>query len=541
MKNFSLLLALLPSLAIAQPQPFITGGVDATMDDYKDYIVALDIGYGTTCGGTLLSGKWILTAKHCTPLWDDNHFDVDARVKVYQGLGFYDEDELVFDGQALKYHEWSWQENRDYREHVIDNIIYPLASDLLRVDDFNHSSKYIFHGSTHDTTHDTVLIELPVRIPHQESVKFTRPAVLEDSYTASSIEGFISDLSIELDTSFTFMGWGMDWETNQLPTSLQKAEVHVIQRPADMSCTILGMNQEGEMIQGDCSFDTHTPEYKSNSVRVNLDTSIDIRTAGSLPLTGTAPGDSGTGLYGEDNTIYGVVSRGTWFPSDGTYTSAFNATQWYSHWFTQVLNSLSTSSAFNQVETEADVYEPEYTVTVQNMSLDTQVIAPSLTDSEFFYIAENRCPELLEVFEHCEIEIRGNQDARLVYFGESYESELEINVETHVDLFFGVDENPDLATPCEFNDGCFEEPPFISPEPCLYGDEQDCFEEPEVPVIPDPCLYGEDCYVDPCDDGSCDIDSPDSPEKPDSGSKGGSTSLVMLAALALLARFRVRR
>ncbi len=479
MINFKYLVALLPSLALAQPNTFVTGGVDATIDDYKDYMVAFDIGWGTKCGGTLINGKWILTARHCTPLWPDNNFTPTTRLKVYQGLSYYDEDDVVFNGAAVKYHEWSFQAHHDYRDEVINNKVAPLVRDIMRTDDFSHLTEIVFHGSMSETLHDIVLIELPIAIEHEDSVIFERPEVLNDNFAPTTLVELEAGLGVDVDRTFTFMGWGIDMENSQLPSQLQKYQALTTRRPLYLDCKITGITTEGAQIEGGCHLDTHTPEYRFNSLFLVLTSDFDVATTGVLPHTSIGQGDSGTGLYADDNTIYGVSSRVSRAPdAEGNYRSSFNATQWYSNWFAQTLNGLSTASALIQVETAEGVYLPEDTVTVQNMSLDTHVIAPVVTDTSFFFLTENRCPDQLAPFESCEIDIRGNENGDFLTYGDSYASTLQINTETEIPLLMTVEEE-----------------------------------------ITEP-------------------DTPETPELPDSGSKGGSTSLYMLAALALIARLR---
>ncbi|MDD1829927.1 GlyGly-CTERM sorting domain-containing protein, partial [Photobacterium sp. ZSDE20] len=88
----------------------------------------------------------------------------------------------------------------------------------------------------------------------------------------------------------------------------------------------------------------------------------------------------------------------------------------------------------------AGIYTSTFEVAIQNISEQEQLIAPYLSDSEFFEIETNNCPELLERYDNCELTVSINPDQVLLENGESFNSELVLNSEKNIPLKLEVSE-----------------------------------------------------------------------------------------------------
>lgn len=63
-------------------QPRIYGGTAAKNSSYPDYVLIRVIG-DSTCGGTVISAKWVLTAAHCVTYERNNKVALPQNIKVY--------------------------------------------------------------------------------------------------------------------------------------------------------------------------------------------------------------------------------------------------------------------------------------------------------------------------------------------------------------------------------------------------------------------------------------------------------------------------
>ncbi|XP_049821333.1 trypsin-1-like [Aethina tumida] len=100
------------------PSPRIVGGKDANITDYP-YQVSLLWGKYHTCGGSIISEKWVVTAAHCTDGTEAN------QLKVRVGSSIVDEGGVVIDVAAI-------HQNPAYDDTRINNdiSILELASEI---------------------------------------------------------------------------------------------------------------------------------------------------------------------------------------------------------------------------------------------------------------------------------------------------------------------------------------------------------------------------------------------------------------------------
>ncbi|MDD1829921.1 trypsin-like serine protease, partial [Photobacterium sp. ZSDE20] len=354
MKKVVLFAALASNFAFAEPvvTPYVTNGEDATLEDYKDYLVGLTVEGTAMCGGALINGKWILTAKHCTPIWYQNNGNLDATIRVYQGIGAYEYDELVYEAPAVSYREWNIADQHAYREEISQFVIAPMMREVLRVSELtNYTEEFWNYGET-ELYDDIVLIELAESIPHKDTISLPIPKVLESGYMPETWEELEQSLNPQFEETFTFMGWGLDRENDSEPDVLQKVDLKIKEPELWVNCRFTIIDDDFELTNFDCTHDMDNPDYdglyKAAYYKITGDAFITTR--GVIDYTGTGPGDSGTGLIGEDGKLYGLVSRGDSVPAEGEYRTFFASTLWYADWFKSQIDGLSTPSKFEQIE-----------------------------------------------------------------------------------------------------------------------------------------------------------------------------------------------
>lgn len=444
MRTKLLLLIIFSGNTYASPETFISGGEPVAPGDYRDYHVAIELPQGTTCGGTLINGKWILTAKHCTPLWPDNDLPLDSEIRVHQGIGFYDPDELVFEGIALNYYELGPEDQHELRTNFIKDVSDTITDSLINLDEltFYTESSFVPDGYLED---DLALIELSSTIPQKDIAVLSIAEAFSENFAPNSWSEFEQSLHFELGKVVTFMGWGIDYENNnQKPDQLKKVELKLTRQEFYIECSTTSYNETMERLTlPTCDWTEHENEFTPTSASVRTYGYGAFRTHGLLELTGTAPGDSGSPLTSDKDELYGVVSRGTWQPDGDSYRSSFASIQWYTNWIAEQIESLTAPTALFSIYEKPGFYSASHIVRIQNLSTTDQLVNPILTDDSFFNLVEHNCPNMLEPFEVCAVEILSSE--RFFDNGDAIKAELILNAHFHIPLKIEVleeDETP---------------------------------------------------------------------------------------------------
>ncbi|XP_051962967.1 transmembrane protease serine 4a isoform X1 [Xyrauchen texanus] len=175
---------------VSRNQNRIVGGQDAIIENWP-WQISLQSSGQHTCGGTLLTSRWIVTAAHC--------FNGDGKKELSR-----------------------WK--------VVSGNTYLGSSGSSSVD------KVIINGdySTEQNDYDIAMIKLQSPITFGESRK---PVCLPPQ-----------DLGLKVGDNLVVTGWGHLKEKGSLSTNLQKAQIPLIDRAQCASSTVYGNSVTPRMI-----------------------------------------------------------------------------------------------------------------------------------------------------------------------------------------------------------------------------------------------------------------------------------------------------
>ncbi|KAF7258095.1 hypothetical protein EG68_04966 [Paragonimus skrjabini miyazakii] len=250
----------LPSGSSLEINKRIIGGTHAQDGSYpwSAYIKYVSKEYRSSCGATIISNQWLLTAAHC--MWPVGYIDLNrpelwhvqiGRMKVVAGSEHTPEEQII-DGNRHSYYRKDQLKTENLRFHVERIIFHP-----------NHEIGLL--------EYDIALMKIKGRIPYMwgKSVPASLPI-------SKQIRQWTSG-----DRKCTIVGWGCTKPRGNTTDVASVAELKVLY---DQTCgqLLIGVNKDHEFCAG----------YYNSSV-------------------GLCHGDSGSGLiykHHGSTTVIGVAS-----------------------------------------------------------------------------------------------------------------------------------------------------------------------------------------------------------------------------------------
>ena len=434
-------LTTLATLMLAAPCWATSGGTDVPEEDYVNTLVQIKTDEGT-CGATLIAGNWLLTAKHCTPLYDTDDLTTTGTIRIWQGVEMRKTDDRVYYGDATFYSGLTEEdqelllEDRYYNENIaeaVESLRYTYDPNDNGYDKFN---PYLF-GKSLD---DVALVKL------ESSIAYTTTYKVAETYGefATSYDSWADLNAVNAypeGTSLTFRGWGTAGNSGEDdPDVMQAITVNVTQPSVLLDCTLRYWNAEEGTITKASDCDDHSLEdddaYSSSTTTLYVHMTNYLKTDGDASNEAAQSGDSGTGLIDENNTIVGLLTSTGNYTDTDNYTNSFSTVDAHYDWILETVNRLNVPDVVNYAEDDAGEYHPTYTLEVQNLSPSAVSVTPAFDDTTFFYVESSDCGSTLESGESCEVSIATNSTDFAA--GDSATANLIWNTEYATSITFAV-------------------------------------------------------------------------------------------------------
>ncbi|MBD0788232.1 trypsin-like serine protease [Vibrio sp. Y2-5] len=378
--------------------------------DAMNYFVNIVTDKGS-CGGQLIAGQWILTARHCTSSWDadgsgdksdDLATDGDTiTIKVYQGVGgyvgYYDgNSRLVYDGDGQIYTMGGQTEALSVIETLWNNSGIEAALSSIFLEGNMSDGSLVETAYTYDNVDvnfsdiddsDLALIKLDDAIAYKTTLKLGLISDFEQLFSVfpSSMAGIVdwtNTQTMNTDQTFTYYGWGKT-ANNTTPSEMRYGTQTVKMLPMDVSCTYWvsfkivnesdGTYTTDDSNKYDCTQDAYNT-FTSNSTFHSYfpELSVDINTYMEAEGDDALSGDSGTALM-IDNTMYGVTS-----------STAFGLSSNYQSLESQMSFILGKIDGLN-VPTKMEFLNSDnvtsFDIEVQNLSASSQALDIATTET----------------------------------------------------------------------------------------------------------------------------------------------------------------
>lgn len=363
--------------------------------EYRDNVV--QVVYGpSTCGGLLLDGDLILTARHCTPDWNETtEWTYGNSVKIFQGIEAQANKNLVFEGQAEIIVRDTDQRVEDGIDFLTENWV-PIVDSMLenwRQIDGNAAGAMdyddlYFNGLRSRNTsqlNDVAIIKLPVTLAHSKSNALITLDNLDSSIN-TSYDQYDTLVTPPVGTKFIYQGWGKN-AYGVTPEQMKEWELSFNQGQVDM-------------------FDPSFGELLGNRyiyLSFNLDNNF-FKSCDEQALINE--GDSGTPLFSQDDYMLGVASRISGESCGFSASWSANLTN-YEFYKTSINRLVAPSELRQTVYTDSGT--PSFTFDVQNLSYDSRIITPSLLGA---FNMSHDCPQTLAPLEHCRLTVSYEGDTQ---------------------------------------------------------------------------------------------------------------------------------
>ncbi len=369
----------------------IRHGEDVTADEYMDFQVQISTSAGY-CGGTLLGGKYILTARHCTPLWDDKFAtDTTGHIDVWQGIEFHTDDNLAYSGQA----SFTRIELQELKDNVRNQYEYYIKPELDRYQDESGemvlANAYHFTDLADDTSNDLDVAVIALNgVIQQQHVGALIPFSDFEGVTLNHPSEVYEHFLHSIGSHLTIRGWGLD-ENGAQPSIMQKGSVELMF--ADINPLRVDWEEVG-IGYWDIHFNT-TPYL----------------TADAVTNQAINEGDSGTGIYDEDGRVFALFNSSTGVSTESKYHTFTG----YFDWLLRTVNALNAPTAIIELFADAGVHQYQWPVRVQNLSELTVSMVPQLVDNQpqddsSLFTLSDECNTSLLPGEWCDATLSFNSD-----------------------------------------------------------------------------------------------------------------------------------
>ncbi len=361
--------------------------------EYRDNVVQV-VYSDSTCGGLLIDGRFILTARHCTPLYTENgNWEQGDVLEVYQGIKTQAAESLVFKGTPEVF-------MHDTTQRVEDGINYlqkhwAHIPDEIEAEWLSRDSKNISAGDPQADTYSTIrsihsasslndvaIIKLPISIEHSSSNSFA----LVDNFDINSpvtMDNYSTLVSKPIGTQYNYQGWGQN-AYGATPEKMKKWSLTHSKGQLDGTFSTFASLDKFDLLQ---SFESD----------VNFFDTCDSESLINF-------GDSGTPLFDQEDNVVGIASRIT------GCDNGFSA-EWSTHlanyeFYKSVINGLTAPTLLKET-IYTDVGDGVFTFAVQNISSDQHVVTPTATG---MFDINHDCPQTLEPMGQCHLTVTYNGD-----------------------------------------------------------------------------------------------------------------------------------
>ncbi|ANO35626.1 hypothetical protein A6E01_20665 (plasmid) [Vibrio breoganii] len=487
--------------ALSAPALAVFNGSETPKGDYENHIVRFmakgDNGVQyKNCGGMLVGGKYLLTAKHCV-----DGYSVPDLI-VYQGIDRYSPD-AQYERTATLVHARTHEagfEWFNYVEKTFVNEIWPryLSSFAGDVGDYGSGEYWLesLEGSRRyldsrpddqkdnpmhngHSGSDFAMMVLDEPIPHHSGV-IVKPLVNLDTG-----ERFLNP-----GESFTFYGWGgtsYGGVSGPSATTLMQAEFQLYR---EYPLTQARDSDYGNLRGPLCSAESDGCRFKPSAKYdvIGIDT--------GLGIPGTGSGDSGSPLIAGDyyfGSLFGSDNE----PTDGAWIAHFNSIGWMMPSIVRAIDSVVYPSDLGVSLEPGSNEVREINIPIQNFTDTIMVLDPVVVSGGFkpdvdgdviyddFLVVTKDCAGLLEPHQGCMVKLLLNRNQ---YF--EFEEQVDAQINLGID---GVDVQPltvrILPTFCEqnpYDPSCMD---FCDLNPW----DQDCMDtcdwNPWQPECMDLCEY----------------------------------------------------